>query len=131
MGKGFTPHNVWPQNSTPNRVTVPKKSDSEVEVVSNDEDKRRIDDFSTALAPLLEAINKLVSRNEKETEVSPIVNDSIEKKLELAKRNEKFLLIVLIILGILAFISFLSAVWSANSVEKLLRIIYKLKQSKI
>jgi hypothetical protein len=127
MGKGFTPHNVWPQNSSPNRVTVPKKSDSEVEVVSNDEDKRRIDDFSTALAPLLEAINKLVSKNEKEIEV----NDSIEKKLELAKRNEKFLLIVLIILGILALISFLSAVWSANSVEKLLRIIYKLKQSKI
>jgi hypothetical protein len=132
MGKGFTPHNVWPQNSMP---SILKKEKEKEEELSNSisssifEPKEKQDEakLTNALAPLLEAINKLVTTKTLENDV----DEDLQKKLDLSKRNEKFLLLALLIIGILAFISFLSAIWSASSVEKLLRIIYKLKQSKM
>ena len=115
MGRGYTSYNVWP-NQKPNATDLEFKP--KVSAEKDDEKEART---AEAIVKILEPlIASLVKLKEPEKKDQP---DS-------AKQREKYFIIGLIVFGLFAFFSFLSALWSANSVEKLLRIIYKLKQAK-
>lgn len=115
MGRGYTSHNVWP-NQKPNPPEVVEEKDKEKE--NDEKEARTAETIVKILEPLVASLVKLKDPEKKVVDVSD------------AKQREKYLIIGLIVFGLLAFFSFLSALWSANSVEKLLRIIYKLKQAK-
>jgi hypothetical protein len=137
MGRGYTSHNVWPvssssslaSSSSANANANAKELSSKEELLKKEEDEtdnKIADKIVKILTPLIESIKGLgqgKSGNDGK-------GDEVEKKLDAAKQREKVFIICLIVFGLLAFFSFLSAVWSANSVEKLLRILYKMKQSK-
>lgn len=143
MGKGYTTHNVWP-TSSPNlkvkgdellasqlkdneTIHVREKGSHVLEPTTTADTPSLADQLAKALTPILESISKNAreeSQHEKDIQVS-------QKKLEeidVFKKREKYFIIALVVFGLLALASFLSAAWSASSVEKLLRIIYKLKQ---
>jgi hypothetical protein len=135
MGRGYTSHNVWPvssssssaSSSTANANANAKELSSKEELKKEEDetDNKIADKIVKILTPLIESIKGLG-----EGKGSDGKGDEVEKKLDAAKQREKVFIICLIVFGLLAFFSFLSAVWSANSVEKLLRILYKMKQSK-
>jgi len=131
MGRGYTSHNVWPvssssssaSSSTANANANAKELSSKEELKKEEDetDNKIADKIVKILTPLIESIKGLGEGGK---------GNEVEKKLDAAKQREKVFIICLIVFGLLAFFSFLSAVWSANSVEKLLRILYKMKQSK-
>lgn len=132
MGRGYTSHNVWPVSSSAASLTVNANSNAkelssstlikeDLKKEKDDNETETADKIVKILTPLIESIKGLGEGKGDET---------IEKKLDAAKQREKVFIVCLIVFGLLAFFSFLSAVWSANSVEKLLRILYKMKQSK-
>lgn len=134
MGRGYTSHNVWPVSSSAASLTVNANSNAKElssSTLTKDDLKKEKDETETAdkivkiLTPLIESIKGLG-----EGKGEGKGDETIEKKLDAAKQREKVFIVCLIVFGLLAFFSFLSAVWSANSVEKLLRILYKMKQSK-
>ena len=136
MGRGYTSHNVWPVSSSAASLTVNANSNAKElssSTLTKDDLKKEKDDNETEtadkivkiLTPLIESIKGLG-----EGKGEGKGDETIEKKLDAAKQREKVFIVCLIVFGLLAFFSFLSAVWSANSVEKLLRILYKMKQSK-
>jgi len=136
MGRGYTSHNVWPVSSSSSSSSASSASSNanakelssskeELKKEEDETDNKIADKIVKILTPLIESIKGLgegKGNNGKE--------DEVEKKLDAAKQREKIFIVCLIVFGLLAFFSFLSAVWSANSVEKLLRILYKMKQAK-
>jgi len=116
MGRGYTSYNVWP-NQKPNATDLELKPKVSAEKDDDEKEARTAEAIVKILEPLIASLVKL-----KDTEKLDVPDPS--------KQREKYFIIGLIVFGLLAFFSFLSALWSANSVEKLLRIIYKLKQTK-
>jgi hypothetical protein len=153
MGKGFTSYNVWPQSSGSGHSSALAASRDlkDLQFKENNEVKKEkeelvdliSDKLSNILLPLIEAIKLQTKPLKQEEEVTDFTNENTNLKsnlnlkendlkthLDKSKKTERLLIIGIIILGVLTILSFLSALWSANSVEKLLRILYKLKQSK-
>jgi hypothetical protein len=132
MGKGYTSYNVWPISSSNKNLNTQINQDLNVKEDSISKELKiadvLADRLTLLLTPILESMK--TSKNEVQVQSKNELQIDLEKKLEESKKTEKKLLIGIIIFGILTFLCFLSAVWSANSVEKLLRILYKLKQSK-
>jgi len=135
MGRGYTSHNVWPlSSSTASQQSAKEhskdlkkdleKDESQIEN-GNETETKIADKIVKILTPLIESLKGLG-----EGKGEGKGDETIEKKLDAAKQREKVFIVCLIVFGLLAFFSFLSAVWSANSVEKLLRILYKMKQAK-
>jgi len=118
MGRGYTSYNVWP-NQKPNATDLELKPKVSAEKDDDEKEAKTAEAIVKILEPLIASLVKLKDAEKK-------VMDAPES----AKQREKYFIIGLIVFGLLAFFSFLSALWSANSVEKLLRIIYKLKQTK-
>lgn len=108
---------MWP-NQKPNPPEVEKNVVEEKDKENDEKEARTAETIVKILEPLVASLVKLKDPEKKVVDGSD------------AKQREKYLIIGLIVFGLLAFFSFLSALWSANSVEKLLRIIYKLKQAK-
>jgi flagellar basal body-associated protein FliL len=140
MGKGFTSYNVWPQSSASGASRESKELQIKENVNEIKTEKEELvdvisDKLSKILLPLIEAI-KLQTKPLKQEEEdftnlkSNQKENDLKTQLDKSKKTERILLICIIILGVLTILSFLAALWSANSVEKLLRILYKLKQSK-
>jgi hypothetical protein len=115
MGRGYTSYNVWP-NQKPNATDLELQPKVSLEKV-DEKEARTAEAIVKILEPLIASLVKLKEPEKKDQPDS-------------AKQREKYFIIGLIVFGLFAFFSFLSALWSANSVEKLLRIIYKLKQAK-
>jgi hypothetical protein len=134
MGRGYTSHNVWPvssssaslnANSNAKELSSSTLTKDDLKKEKDDNETETTDKIVKILTPLIESIKGLG-----EGKGEGKGDETIEKKLDAAKQREKVFIVCLIVFGLLAFFSFLSAVWSANSVEKLLRILYKMKQSK-
>lgn len=130
MGKGYTSYNVWPISSSNKNLNTQINQDLNVKEDSITKELKIADVLADRLTLLLTPILESIKTSKNEVQVQSKNEVDLEKKLEESKKTEKKLFIGIIIFGILTFLCFLSAVWSANSVEKLLRILYKLKQSK-
>ena len=117
--KGFSSFNVWPPDSTPAKVEIVQLEKPTLARVDDDEKNENVGDaIALALKPFLEALS---------SSQKPHVSAETTKESSFLQKHHFLIIIILIVL---VFISFLSAVWSASSVDKLLRLIYKLKQAK-
>jgi hypothetical protein len=140
MGKGFTSYNVWPQSSASGASRELKELQIKENVNEIKTEKEELvdvisDKLSKILLPLIEAIKLQTKPLKQEEEDFTNLNNNqkendLKTQLDKSKKTERILFICIIIFGVLTILSFLAALWSANSVEKLLRILYKLKQSK-
>ena len=140
MGKGFTSYNVWPQSSASGASRESKELQIKENVNEIKTEKEELvdvisDKLSKILLPLIEAIKLQTKPLKQEEEDFTNLNNNqkendLKTQLDKSKKTERILFICIIIFGVLTILSFLAALWSANSVEKLLRILYKLKQSK-
>jgi hypothetical protein len=153
VGRGFSSFNVWPSPSGHDKIDKPNprfkghgrfsesdqkyaltkqgetnlrndnEKDDDKEVQKETEAEKLAQAIVGALKPLLEM---------KLTQNSPEANSvhlELSKNSDLLalQKREKTLLLLVLIMSCIAIVSFFSALWSSSSVNKLLKVLYRLK----